>query len=127
MKKVRTYALKIQMNFFDAIFNPEKEFDWTFAANRFEIGNSFAHTTNGGGRNIVIEGRRQMDDSLLWVVKMESWVLGKDGKYHFEPLPSSRTDKFIKNTRYSSKEQALNDLIKYEKVNNGKNKPLFIR
>lgn len=44
-----------------------------------------------------------------WVVKMDrsqGWVLGKDTEWHWEPLPSSRTDEFLSNTRFSSPDEA---------------------
>ena len=51
-------------------------------------------------RNVTIEARKQMSGDILWVVKMDSWVLGKDAKFHYESMPSNRTDDFIKNTRF---------------------------
>ena len=44
-----------------------------------------------------------------WVVKMDrsnGWVLGKDAEWHWEPLPSSRTDEFLNNTRFQSPDEA---------------------
>lgn len=90
---------------------------WLKCADRFRMGKSNIYHLNGGAtsREIVIETRQQMDDSYKWVVRMDSWVLGKDDKYYYEPFPSSRTDKFIENTRFDSKEDAFKALAKHEK------------
>lgn len=115
---------EIQDNFQNSLKYSGFAFNWALAACRYFIGNSTVHTTNMGGRQIYIETRQQTDDTVLWVVKMESWVLGKDGQYHWEPLPSDRTNEFISNTRFASAEKALSELIKYE--NTGIKKPLFV-
>ncbi len=75
---------------------------WLSRADRFRMGKSKIYLINGGidAREVFIETRKQMDDSYKWIVKMDSWVLGKDNKYYYEPMPSSRTDKFIENTRF---------------------------
>lgn len=75
---------------------------WLFKATVFEIGTCIFHK-----RMVRIEARDQMDDTRLWVVKMDEWVLGKDKEWHWEPLPSSRTDEFIANTRFKSFQEAF--------------------
>ena len=75
--------------------------EWLERATIFELGNCIFHN-----RPVKIEARDQMDDSRLWVVKMHEWVLGKDAEWYREPLPSSRTDEFIKNTRFNSPNEA---------------------
>lgn len=94
--------------------------DWLVRADRFRMGRSKIYLINGGSapsREIFIESRQQMDDSYKWVVKMDSWVLGKDNKYYYEPIPSSRTDKFIAKTRFDNYREANEALVKHE---NGK-------
>ena len=118
------------MNDYQANFNRvfyTNIFDWSIAADRFIIGKSTAYLTNTGGREIVIEAREQIDGSIKWAVKMELWVLGKDNQYHYEPMPSSRTDEFLKNTRFDTKELALKSLIAHEKfvIDNQEDPPLF--
>lgn len=113
-----------QDNFNSAFY--KGEFNWFVAADRFLIGLSLSYTTNIGGREIYIESRGQMSGETLWVVKMESWVLGKDNKYHYEPTTSSRTTEFINNTRFKTKEEALVALITHEREFNGANPPLTI-
>lgn len=121
---INDVPIERQQNFEHAL-NSGK-FDWELAAERFAIGNSKAYPTNIGGRRIEIQSREQMNKSILWVVKMDSWVLGKDGEYHWEPMSSSRTDEFISNTRFHTKEQALSALLQHEKLNLGKPPRLII-
>ena len=93
----------IQANFQQAI--DEGRFDWMVACNRFLIGNSAVYLLNNFvGRSIFIESRGQLDGTIKYVVFMQGWVLGKDGVYHYETNPSSRSDKFIKTTIFDTKE-----------------------
>ena len=75
--------------------------DWLERATVFELGNCIFHN-----RPVKIEARPQLDGNVLWVLKMHEWVLGKDSDWHWEPLPSSRTDEFILNTRFESPNEA---------------------
>lgn len=74
--------------------------EWLERATIFDLGTCIFYN-----RPIKIEARDQPDFTRLWVLKMHEWVLGKDGKFHYEPLPSSRTDEFIKNTRFESPDE----------------------
>jgi hypothetical protein len=74
--------------------------EWLERATIFDLGTCIFYN-----RPIKIEARDQPDFIRLWVLKMHEWVLGKDGKFHYEPLPSSRTDEFIKNTRFESPDE----------------------
>lgn len=112
----------VNHNFLSAV--DHGRFDWLAAATRFFICVSSVHKSNAGGRGIWIEHRKQIDGSIKWIVIMENcWVLGKDKQYYYEPSPSNRTDEFIKNTRFDSKEQALALLIEYENNEQNKNNP----
>jgi hypothetical protein len=71
--------------------------EWLERATKFDLGTCIFYK-----RPIVIEARDQTDDSRKWVLKMHEWVLGKDGEFHREPLPSSRTAEFIMKTRFDS-------------------------
>jgi hypothetical protein len=76
-------------------------------------------------RPVFIESRDQPNGERLWVLKLESsngWVLGKDGEFHYEPLPSGRTDDFIKLTRFKSPNEAHT----FWKENIKEVKPLYI-
>ena len=74
---------------------------WAERATVFDFGLCPIHK-----RPILIEARGQTNGSCLWVVKMHEWVLGKDANWHWEPLPSSRTEEFISLTRFESAEVA---------------------
>jgi len=71
--------------------------EWLERATKFDLGNCIFHN-----RPVDIESRDQIDGSRKWVLKMQEWVLGKDGEFHYEPRPSSRSDNFINNTRFDS-------------------------
>lgn len=110
----------IQQNFLNALEAGSAAFKWETAINRYYVGNSLLYDTNIGGREIHIETRQQINGTVLWVVKMQCWVLGKDNQYHYEVLPSDRDDDFIENTRFANPEKALAMLLLHEKNPAGK-------
>lgn len=60
----------------------------------------------------------QPDSSSLWKVSKDTlYVLTKTGEFIFEPLPSSRTDEFYKETRFQTFDEAV---AAYRKLKNGK-------
>lgn len=63
-------------------------------------------------RPIEIVQRGQIDGSIKWVLKMHEWVLGKDGEFYREPIPSSRSDEFISNTRFNSPDECHSFWVK---------------
>jgi hypothetical protein len=73
--------------------------DWLLAANRFVI----------DGEDVVgettIEQRKQQNGSVMWICKKHGYVLNKNGEWEYEPIPSSRTDGFIKTTRFDDKDE----------------------
>lgn len=81
---------------------------WLANAVQFSLGNCTIQD-----RPVFIETRGQMDGSTLWVVKMHEWVLAKSGFWYREPMPSSRTDYFIKLTRFKTKEAARDAYYKF--------------
>jgi hypothetical protein len=76
--------------------------EWLKVASRFTI------DRDNSGRPITIESREQRDGSVKWVLCNDIYVLSKDGYFEYEPLPSSRTDKYLKATRYEDKDELLN-------------------
>lgn len=50
-------------------------------------------------------------EGVKWAVKWRGRCIGKKGKWEFEPIPSSRTDKFYARCRFDSIEEALNTLL----------------
>ena len=77
--------------------------EWLERATTFDLGTCIFYK-----RRVFIEARPQRDETRLWVLKMDSWVLGKDGGFHYEPMPSSRTDEFISLTRFNSPDEVHN-------------------
>ena len=49
---------------------------------------------------IFIERRGQRDGTILWAVISGGAALGSDGRWEFEPLPSSRTDEYLATHRF---------------------------
>ena len=93
-----------------------KDSQWIEWATTFSLGECRIY-----GRPVEITRRLQLDDSVKWIVKMHEWCLGTDGEFHYEPLPSSRTDEFIALTRFDSKEEAYEAWVNLVK----KEKPLY--
>jgi len=94
-------------------------FDWESCGLKFYIGQSQIHEGYKGGKKMYIEARLG-PDTTNWVVLMDGrLVLGKDNRFHYEPQPSSRSDEFINNTRFNTKEEALEALFNYEQIKLG--------
>jgi hypothetical protein len=49
---------------------------------------------------IVIKRRIQRDGSVKWAVYRRGYALDKKGEWQLEPIPSSRTDEFLADTRF---------------------------
>lgn len=54
----------------------------------------------------------QRDGTSLWKVQHGHGVLGKDGRWEWEPQPSSRTDEYLARTRFASVADAAEALRK---------------
>lgn len=96
------------------------EDQWLTRATKFSLGLCSIYN-----RPIYIEERLQKNGLRVWVLMMENsngWVLGKDAEWHWEPLPSSRTDEFINLTRFISPDEAHTFWIENIK----EYKPLYI-
>jgi hypothetical protein len=57
--------------------------------------------------NVVIRRALQRDGTSLWKIIKGGFVLGRDGNWHYESQPSSRTDQHIQNTRWETPYVAL--------------------
>jgi hypothetical protein len=90
--------------------------EWLERASTFNLGNCIIYN-----RPIEIRSREQMDNSIKWVLKMHEWVLGKDGEFHTEPMPSGRSDEFIENTRFNTPDECHSFWVENIKVE----KPLY--
>lgn len=65
------------------------------------------------GNEISVRSARQRDGSIKWkVVDQGGNVLSLDGQWQFEPMPSGRTDEFLRMHRFSSAREALDCLHK---------------
>ncbi len=91
------------------------KFNWEIAAEKFFIAMSVSSVQIDGGSRVYIESKEQRDGSVKWAVYMDGHCLTKKLKFVYEPSPSGRTEKFIESTRFASKEEALEAIIKYEK------------
>lgn len=58
-------------------------------------------------RSIRAQRRRQPDGSSLWVICERNNVLNMDGRWEYEPNPSSRTDTFFERTRFPTLNAAI--------------------
>ena len=56
---------------------------------------------------IIVEACWQVDDSILWACRNRGMVLSKDGEWEYEPMPSSRTEAFLKRCRFKTLKAAL--------------------
>jgi hypothetical protein len=80
---------------------------WLKRAVKFDLGVCRIYN-----RPVSIEARPQINGSIKWAMKMHEWVLGKDGEFYIEPMPSSRTDEFIENTRFNSPDECHSFWVK---------------
>lgn len=70
--------------------------DWDAMATSFDLGGGY-----------TIESRGQRDGSRKWVLMRWSFVYSKSERdFEYEPLPSSRTDEFMEDTRFDTKMEA---------------------
>jgi len=58
-------------------------------------------------RQIYIERRSLPGSPESWVIKDGNYCLNKVGEWGYEPMPSSRTKRFISQTRWGSAADAL--------------------
>lgn len=67
--------------------------------------------TSKCGQEFIVQRRIQKDNDLLWcVLSIGNMCLNDKLEWEFEPLPSSRSDKYLKRTRFKFDEAI--DLIK---------------
>ena len=90
--------------------------EWLERATEFSLGECIFYN-----RPVKIVARDQINGDRKWVLKMHEWVLGKDGNFHWEPMPSSRTDDFIENTRFDTPDECHSFWVK----NVNAEKPLY--
>lgn len=74
--------------------------EWIERAVEFDMGICIFYN-----RPVIILMCGQIDGSVKWSLKMHDWCLGKDGNFHLEPRPSSRSEKFIQDTRFDTPDE----------------------
>jgi hypothetical protein len=59
--------------------------------------------------NVTVEKRKQDDGNVLWGIYMGGSCFSKSVKWFiYEPMPSSRTKKYLKDTRFTSLDITIN-------------------
>ena len=69
-------------------------------------------------REVYIRTSAQMYGPDKWICMLEysnGWCLGKNNRWYFEGRPSSRTDAFIKQTRFDTHQEARDAYKKHLK------------
>lgn len=67
----------------------------------------FQRPTVENMKEIRIDRCIQPDNSSLWAIRSGGFCLNKQGNWEFEPIPSSRTNKFYKDCRFNSMDEAI--------------------
>ena len=62
---------------------------------------------------VQIDRCSQVDGSVKYAVRQSGACLSKKGKWEYEPMPSSRTDSFLKRFRFDSFEDAAKAVEKF--------------
>lgn len=88
-------------------------------ATEYLLGKCPNYPTSGGHREVFLKRRDNAHGQKKWIIFMDQFCLGKDLEFHFERMPSSRTQEFIKNTRFESKQKAIQAFIKHLESLNG--------
>lgn len=59
-------------------------------------------------RQVTVERALQLDGSSLWAIRQPNgFCMNHKGEWDFEPLPSSRTEKFLKSFRFETMDEAI--------------------
>lgn len=57
--------------------------------------------------DVRLERMVQSDGSELWAIREKGYCLNVNGEWEYEPLPSSRDQRFFKRCRFKTLEQAV--------------------
>lgn len=74
-------------------------------ASGFEISEPTVAARSLGG--VRVERCGQLEGPDLWAVRHRGNVLGRDGHWAYEPIPSSRDDAFMAEYRFASRDEAI--------------------
>ena len=61
---------------------------------------------------MFIDECHQLNGKTLYAVRHRSYVLSTDGRWFYEPRPSSRTDEFLALFRFQTFEEAAQAMLK---------------
>lgn len=100
---------EFELNTLDALIKGEA--DLGLYATEYRLFECKNYQTTIGGRMIYLKQRvNALRKDIFWVVWMDGYCLGKDGRFHYEATPSNRTMDFVLNTRFKDKIEALERL-----------------
>lgn len=63
-----------------------------------------------------LEAVTQRDGRTLWAVRRHSCSLSTAGEWEYEPLPTARSDEFIRRNRFETTEQALSCFRRFQQL-----------
>ena len=71
------------------------------------------------GEMYQLERALQRDGSILWRIREDptGFCLGRDLQWHMDPFNSSKTDEYLKNTRFKY-DEAINIIISFRASQN---------
>ena len=72
-----------------------------------------SEATNDGTSPIEINRTRQMDGSIKYAGRQSGACLSKSGVWQYEPMPSSRSEEFLKEFRFDSWPEAAAAIEKH--------------
>jgi hypothetical protein len=109
----------------NALLNGNDKFD--LYAIKYRLFRCANYPTTSGHREVLLEERMGFE-GRKWIVIMDGFTIGKDFKFHYESMPSSRTEKkkYLNNTRFDDKLDAIIALKKHIELLDGEQGVLFI-
>lgn len=71
------------------------------------------------GNEILLESCVQRDGAVRWAIRERGFCLSQDGQWVYEPLPSSRSETFLEECRFSTAARAVEAWRSAERRNAG--------
>jgi hypothetical protein len=69
---------------------------------RYELQEEVDHVDKPYQRQVTIDRVKQSDGDDKWAVRCGSEVLTKTGQWEYEPMPSNRSEAFLRRARFNS-------------------------
>lgn len=60
-----------------------------------------------GTTAVSLDACPQIDDSILWAVRLRGYVMNRRGEFEYEPIPSDRNEAFTKRCRFETMDEAI--------------------